>query len=124
MTKQTVIAMGAALALAACAGRSPQPVAVTNLNDKNMDCAAINAEVQANSNKIQELGHEEGTKVAQNVVAGVAGVFIPVLWFAMDFQNAAGKEVAALQSRQSYLATMAEQRQCAAQQPQQQPVTQ
>ena len=28
----------------------------------------------------------------------------------MDFQNAAGKEVAALQSRQQYLATLAEQR--------------
>ena len=35
---------------------------------------------------------------------------IPILWFGMDFQNAAGKEVAALQARQQYLATLAEQR--------------
>jgi len=75
-----------------------------------MDCAAINAEVQANNKKITELGSEEGKKVAQNVIVGAAGLLIPVLWFGMDFQNAAGKEVAALQSRQQYLATLAEQR--------------
>ena len=96
--------------LAACAGRAPAPVAVTQAQDRYMDCAAINAEVQANNKKITELGSEEGKKVAQNVIAGAAGVLIPVLWFAMDFQNAAGKEVAALQSRQQYLATLAEQR--------------
>lgn len=75
-----------------------------------MDCAAINAEVQANNKKVIELGGEEGAKVAQNVAAGVAGLFIWPLWFAMDFQGAAPKEVAALQARQQYLATLAEQR--------------
>ncbi len=75
-----------------------------------MDCAAINAEVQANNKKVIELGGEEGAKVAQNVAAGVAGLFIWPLWFAMDFQGAAPKEIAALQARQQYLATLAEQR--------------
>lgn len=55
-------------------------------------------------------GKEDGGKVAQNVAAGVAGVFIPVLWFAMDFQNASGKEAQALNARQQYLGTLAEQR--------------
>lgn len=96
--------------LAACAGRTPAPVAVTQAQDRYMDCAAINAEVQANNKKISELGSEEGKKVAQNVIVGAAGLLIPVLWFGMDFQNAAGKEVSALQSRQQYLATLAEQR--------------
>lgn len=96
--------------LAACAGRAPAPVAVTQAQDRFMDCAAINAEVQANNKKITELGSEEGKKVAQNVIVGAAGLLIPVLWFGMDFQNAAGKEVSALQSRQQYLATLAEQR--------------
>lgn len=75
-----------------------------------MDCAAINAEVQANNKKVIELGGEEGAKVAQNVAAGVAGLIIWPLWFAMDFQGAAPKEIAALQARQQYLATLAEQR--------------
>ena len=105
-------AMTAALmvGLAGCAGRAPAPVAVVQAQDRYLDCAAINAEVQANNKRISELGSEEGKKVAQNVIVGAAGVLIPILWFGMDFQNAAGKEVAALQSRQQYLATLAEQR--------------
>lgn len=105
----------AALLLAAgCAGRAPQPVAVVQAGDKTLDCPAIAAEVTANDAKIKELGREEGAKVAQNVAAGVAGLFIWPLWFAMDFQGAASKEVAALQQRQSYLATLAEQKNCGA----------
>ena len=102
--------IGASLLLGACAGRAPSPVAVVQPQDRYMDCAAISAEVQANNKKISELAGDEGGKVAQNVIVGVAGLFIPILWFGMDFQGTAGKEVAALQSRQQYLATMAEQR--------------
>jgi hypothetical protein len=107
--KKFVLLIMAAL-LPACAGRAPAPVAVVQAQDRYMDCAAINVEVQANNKKISELGGEEGGKVAQNVIVGAAGLLIPILWFGMDFQNAAGKEVAALQSRQQYLATLAEQR--------------
>jgi hypothetical protein len=98
------------LALAGCAGRAPQPVAVVQAQDRYMDCDAILAEVQANNVKVQELAGEQGLKTAQNVAAGVAGLVIPVLWFGMDWQGTAGKEVASLQSRQQYLATLAEQR--------------
>ena len=108
--KYNFIVPSLALMLAACAGRAPAPVAVVQAQDRYMDCAAISSEAQANTKRIQELGSEEGGKVAQNVIVGVAGILIPVLWFGMDFQNAAGKEVAALQSRQQYLATLAEQR--------------
>lgn len=110
MKSQLYIVLGAALAVSACAGRAPAPVAVTQAQDRYMDCAAINAEVQANNKKVTELGGEEGAKVAQNVAAGVAGLIIWPLWFAMDFQGAAPKEIAALQARQQYLATLAEQR--------------
>src|SRR5205807_9480813 len=76
------------------------------------DCLAVAAEVQANNQKIQELASDEGSKVGQNVAAGVAGLFIWPLWFAMDFQGTAGKEVTALQTRQQYLGTLAEQKRC------------
>jgi hypothetical protein len=52
--------------------------------------------------------------VAQNIAAGVVGLFIWPVWFGMDFQGAAGKEVDALNSRQQYLATLAEERNCGA----------
>jgi hypothetical protein len=100
------------MALVACAGRSPQPVAVVQPQDRYTDCAAIAAEVQANNQKVQELASDEGAKVAQNVAAGVAGLFIWPLWFAMDFQGTASKEVTALQSRQQYLGILAEQKRC------------
>ena len=95
-----------------CAGRAPAPVAVVQAQDRYMDCPAILIEVQANNQRLSELAKEEGWKVAQNVGAGVAGLFIWPLWFGMDFQGAAGKEAAALQSRQQYLSVLAEQRRC------------
>jgi hypothetical protein len=75
---------------------------------------AIIAEVQANNAKVQQLAGEEGGKTAQNVAAGVAGLFIPVLWFGMDFQGTPSKETVALQSRQQYLAALAAQKRCGA----------
>jgi len=98
------------LLLAGCAGRAPAPISVVQSQDRFSDCPAIMAEIEANNAKVQQLASEQGLKVTQNVAAGVAGVFIPILWFGMDFQDAAGKEVAALQTRQQYLATLAEQR--------------
>lgn len=93
--------------LAACAGRAPQTVAVVQDRDRYTDCSAVMAEIRANNDQIAQLGREDGSKVAQNVAAGVAGVFIPVLWFAMDFQDAAGKEGRALSQRNQYLAQLA-----------------
>ena len=106
------MAAAAAVVLAGCAGRAPAPVSVVQPQDRYMDCAAIQIEVQANNEKVQQLASDKGMKTAQNVAAGVAGVFIPVLWFGMDFQGTADAEINALQSRQQYLSTLAEQRRC------------
>ena len=70
----------------------------------------IRAEIEANNIKVQELASEQGVKVAQNVVTGAAGLLIPVLWFGMDWQGSAGKDLAALQARQQYLTTLATER--------------
>jgi hypothetical protein len=101
-----------AATLTGCAGRSPEPVALMQPQDQYMDCAAISIEVQANNAKVQKLASDQGLKTTQNVAAGVAGVFIPVLWFGMDLQDTADKETVALQNRQQYLASMAAQRRC------------
>ncbi len=106
----TPVIISTLLMLSGCAGRAPAPVSVVQPQDRYLDCKAILAEVETNNKKVSELASEEGLKVAQNVAAGVAGIVIPVLWFGMDWQGAASKEVTALQSRQQYLATMAEER--------------
>jgi hypothetical protein len=61
------------IALGACAGRAPQPVAIVQPQDQFSDCAAISAEVQANNNRISELASEKGLKVGQNVAEGSPG---------------------------------------------------
>jgi hypothetical protein len=111
--RQSILAVIAIAAVTGCAGRTPEPVAVVQPQDRYLDCAAIEAEVVANNKTVQQLSSDEGSKVGQNVAAGVAGIFIWPLWFAMDFQGAAGKEEAALQSRQQYLGTLAIERGCA-----------
>jgi hypothetical protein len=44
----------------------------------------IRAEIEANDVQAQKLADENRAKVAQNVAAGVVGVVIWPLWFAMD----------------------------------------
>lgn len=56
---------------------------------------------------MQELASEQNLKVAQNVAAGVAGLVVWPLFFAMDLQGTAGTEAAALQSRQQSLGALA-----------------
>ena len=82
-----------AAAVGACAGRDPQPIATVQATDTYASCTQIYAEIQANNLRVQQLADEQGLKVAQNVAAGVAGLW--PLWFAMDFKGAADKEVTA-----------------------------
>ena len=98
--------------LAGCAGRVPTPVSVVQPTDAFADCTALIIEAQTNNQKLQELAGDQGAKTAQNVAAGVVGLVIWPLWFAMDFQGTAGVEMQALQARQQYLASLAEQRRC------------
>ena len=108
----SIVALSAALA--GCAGRAPAPVAVVQPTDRYMDCTAILAEFSGNNERVKQLAADKGLKTTQNVAAGVAGLFIPVLWFGMDFQGTADTEIAALQNRQQYPAMMADQKRCAA----------
>src|SRR5271163_3668063 len=103
-----VMIMG--VALAACAGRDAQPVATVQPQDAYSDCSMINAEIQANNSRAQALASEHDAKVVQNVAAGVVGIVVWPVWFAMDAKGAAGTEADALKSRQEFLAKLAEQR--------------
>jgi hypothetical protein len=77
-----------------------------------LTCTMIFAEVESNNQKVAQLASDKGLKTTQNVAAGVAGIFVPVLWFAMDWQGAEDKEIAALQARQQYLAALATDKHC------------
>jgi hypothetical protein len=96
--------------LTGCAGRAPDLVPVVQASDQQLSCDQIVAEIKSNNQRMTDLASEEGWKVTQNVAAGVAGLVIPVLWFGMDFQDAAGKEGKALSQRNEYLAGVAQKR--------------
>lgn len=102
---------------AGCAGRDPESIPIVQPQDQYSNCAMISAEVQANNVKVKQLADEQGLKVAQNVAAGVVGIVVWPVWFAMDAKGAATKDVAALQARQQYLAALAVER-CSQRQPQ------
>jgi hypothetical protein len=70
----------------------------------------IRAEIEANNVQAEKLAEENHAKIAQNVAAGVVGVVVWPVWFAMDAEGAAGTEMDALKARQQYLASLAEQR--------------
>jgi hypothetical protein len=101
---------------AACAGRDAAPVATVQPPDQTSDCAMISAEIEANNAKVQELANEKGMKVTQNVAAGVVGVFVWPVLFAMDAKGAADQDMAALEARQQFLTNLAVQR-CAQRRP-------
>ena len=110
MKTRSVIVVLSALFLASCAGRDPETIATVQPFDQSSSCTQIRAEIEANNIKVKQLAGEQGGKVAQNVLAGVGGIFIPVLWFGMDYKGSADKDVAALQSRQQYLTILATER--------------
>jgi hypothetical protein len=105
-----VVLVAAIACLSACAGRDAQPIATVQQQDAYSDCTMIRAEIAANNQKAQELGNEQGMKVAQNVAAGVVGLVIWPVWFGMDFKGAAAQDAANLQARQEYLTQLAVQR--------------
>ena len=76
-------AVAAGLALAACAGRDPHPVSVVQPPDTQSNRAMIRAEIEANNVQAQKLAEENHAKIAQNVAAGVVGVVVWPVWFAM-----------------------------------------
>lgn len=113
MSKGIYISLIIAVALAGCAGRDPKPVRTVQASDNILSCSRIESKIETNNALMIELAGEEASKVAQNVAAGVAGLFIWPLWFAMDFKDAAGKEGTALQARNQYLGKLYVQNGCA-----------
>jgi len=110
--RQIIFPLIAALMLAGCAGRAPSPVPLIQTTDSEVNCIGIKAEVKRNNKRVTELAREKNLKLAQNVAAGVGGLFIPIVWFGMDLQGTQSLEIEALQDRQKYLADLAKEKAC------------
>jgi len=111
VTMRYSLILVAIFALTGCAGRQPNPVAVTQPRDHLADCGQIRAEITANNTQLQQLADDEGLKLAQNMAAGTLGFFTLGLgWFALDTKGTAKTEGQALSTRNEYLANIASQR--------------
>ncbi len=99
------------LFLSACGGRTPNPVMVAQYGDQKKSCEALEFEMINIQGEIQRL-LPKADKTGQNVALGVAGWFLVVPWFFMDFKNAEQTEYEAYRQRYNHLAVIAIDRKC------------
>ncbi len=64
----TACAIATLIVLAGCAGRKPNPIAVTQYGDDKLSCDALASLGNQNALRIIELSGEADAKVAQNVI--------------------------------------------------------
>ena len=87
--------------LVGCAGRDPNPVASYRVGDETLTCSGIKSEMAYIDTQVAKL-IPKSKKTGKNVALGVAGWFLLVPWFFMDFSEAEKIEIRAYQER--YLA--------------------
>ncbi|WP_107726372.1 hypothetical protein [Neisseria weaveri] len=81
-------------------------------DDASKSCSAILSEMQEMKNASLTAEGDRNAQVGKNVVLGVTGIFLLVLWFFMDTGNAATVEQRAAEARYRRLLDMANERKC------------
>jgi len=109
--KKAVTALCALSVLAACGGRTANPVMIAQYGDQSKSCKALKFEIMNIQGEIQRL-LPKTDKTVQNVALGVAGWFLLVPWFFMDFKNAEATEYEAYRQRYNHLSTLAMSKSC------------
>lgn len=92
--------------LQACSGRVPETVAALERpHVRYLNCPAIFAEVKANMQAISDLAREQSVKARRPT------------WIGKEWMGSESKDLQALQTRQEYLVTLAEHKNCGAPRP-------
>ena len=94
-----------------CAGRTPNPVQTYQYGDEKRSCAGLRAELSNLEADIQRK-LPDSEKTGSNVALGVAGAFLLVPWFFMDFSKADQVEIEALRRRYNSLVIIAADKSC------------
>ncbi len=87
------------------------PVMVAQYGDSQKSCDSLKFEMTNVQSEIQRLLPKRD-KTGKNVALGVAGWFLLVPWFFMDFKNAEAQEYEAFRQRYNHLATIAIDKKC------------
>ncbi len=107
----TTLSIITTLFLSACAGRTPAPVMTAQYGDQQKSCQALQFEMQNAQGEMNRL-LPKTDKTGQNVALGVAGAFLLVPWFFMDFKEAEQTEYEAYRQRYNNLAIIAMDKNC------------
>ena len=105
------VTLSSLLFVSACGGRTPSPVMIAQYGDQQKSCDALEFEMINIQGEIQRL-LPKTDKTGQNVALGVAGWFLLVPWFFMDFKNAEQTEYEAYRQRYNHLAVIAMDKKC------------
>lgn len=109
---RNIVVAGMCVALiAGCAGREANPVSEYQYGDEQKSCERLRAEMSDINAEIAAL-LPETDKTGENVALGVAGAFLLVPWFFMDFSEAEKIEVDALRRRHNNLVRIAAEKEC------------
>ena len=99
------------LTLSGCGGKAPDPIAQYQPGDEDRSCEGLKSEIAANEAEISKmLPGEDAT--GKNVALGVAGAFLLVPWFFMDFKEGEAIEIKALRRRNQWLREVASEKDC------------
>ena len=101
----------AAVTLAACGGRAPNPVVAYQPGDEDRSCAGLQSEIAQNEAEIaKRVPGEDAT--GKNVALGVTGAFFVVPLFFMDFKDGERIEIDAYRKRNLWLREVAHNNEC------------
>ena len=97
--------------LVGCGGRAANPIMVAQYGDQRKSCEALQVEMSQNHQEVARL-LPETEKSGYNAAMGVAGLFILIPWFFMDFSESEQIEVNAYRQRYNHLALVAMEKKC------------
>lgn len=97
--------------LSSCAGKTANPIMVAQYDDEHKSCDALKYEMNIMQNNMQQV-LPKTDKTGKNVALGVAGAFLIVPWFFMDFSSAEQTEYEAYRNRYNHLAGIAITKKC------------
>lgn len=111
MKKAISLLLATSLTLSACGGRAANPIMTAQYGDQRKSCAALETEMVGIQQEIARLVPDTD-KTGKNVALGVAGAFVLIPWFFMDFGHAEQEEVNAYRQRYNNLASIAADKRC------------
>jgi hypothetical protein len=109
--RKAIAVFGMVTLITACAGKDPNPVQAVKMGDQHMTCNEIHMEMAYIDQQIAKL-IPESQKTGKNTTLAVAGWFLIVPWFFMDFSDAEKIEIQAYQARYLELQKLGERRDC------------